>query len=345
MTRTLEAPNQTPYVSNEEALEIVDRYRHRVGERRYAAPIEAVEAEFPFLEKDLDGTAVYLARLGDNNVGAFKWRGAFVGAEALVNAGHKQIYTVSAGNAGAGAAEYARLNPDVDMRIIVPETAARQKKDRIRKLGQGASVQLIEIGSTFDEAYEWAKENEEGYWELPPFDSQSVSAGHGTIVKDIQRQIGDPDIIISPAGGLGLVSGILKNYEGQVHIVEAEGSNSTSLSMEAGYPVEADQPNQRHGGSAVKIVGQFGLKTVLANRDRVTMHTATDQEVRKFASDYEQHREDNWLRGHVENYESTTLVPISKLADIAREYASNGERVVVLGTGHNDSLDSLYRQN
>ena len=71
-------------ITGNEALRIVDNYRERVED---ASHIEALEKEFPSYAQLLGAGAVLLFRADLNKTGAFKWRGAIVGATALAEQG------------------------------------------------------------------------------------------------------------------------------------------------------------------------------------------------------------------------------------------------------------------
>ncbi|HMH70312.1 MAG TPA: pyridoxal-phosphate dependent enzyme [Candidatus Saccharimonadales bacterium] len=341
MTSNPEALGSTEqYIHGDEALRLFNKeYRHDpdVNERFM---VEDIGVEFPWLETSLGDAAVHWARAGENNARAFKIRGAAVGAEALLNKGYGALQTASAGNMGRSVALIGKKH-NIPTRIAVPRSAPEPKKEGIRRLWPGGLLEVREVGSTFDETLAWTLAHADGYGFLAPFDDPNVIAGQGTLVDDIIEQIDDFDHIVVPVGGGGLIAGIAKRIgelgmHALVHGVEAEGSNSLSLSMAASEITAADRPNKKYGGSAVKHVGKYALDICLANKEVIRLHTVPDSEVNQFMEAYWQHRQENQLEGHVANFEPTSLVPVLTLQAIAK--AHPGEVVVGVGTAHNDIL-------
>ena len=75
-----------------------------------------------------------------------------------------------------------------------------------------------------------------------PFDDPYVLAGQGTVGLEILEDRPDVEVVVVPAGGGGLVSGIAVAVKGvrpdvQVIAVEPEGSSALKLGLEAGEPV------------------------------------------------------------------------------------------------------------
>ncbi len=339
MTKNSEPlPSLSEFMHGDEALEIFNAYRTNPNVDDHTQ-IEVIDTEFPWLAEELGGAAVYLARLGDNKARTFKIRGAIVGAEKLLeHSGAMQI--ASAGNAGRSVALVGKMH-DVPTRVVVPMTAPFQKSEGIRQLWQGGLLQVKQEGQNYDEAFAWAKDHPDGYAMLAAFDDPNVIAGAGTIFDEIFDPEDDVDHIVLTAGGGGCAAGTVKRAvekgsRARFHIVEAEGSNSLSKSVTAGEVTAADAPNQRYKGSAVSEVGRYALAICLAYRDRIEFHTASDASVDDFIDHYEDSRLTAALDNRVPPYEPTSIVPMTKLADIAQRYPN--KKIVVLGTGHNDDL-------
>src|SRR5205814_8982813 len=69
------------------------------------------------------------------------------------------------------------------------------------------------------------------------FDDPDVIAGHGTIALELEEDAADASVIVVPAGGGGLVSGIAAAAETRVVAVEPEGSRALQEGLRAGRPV------------------------------------------------------------------------------------------------------------
>ena len=102
----------------------------------------------------------------------------------------------------------------------------------------------------------------------------------------------------------------------------------------AGRVVDAEAPNARYGGSAVRRIGDYTL-SVCRDADNLRTLTVSDDEVDMLTESYEQDRYDLW-RQDTPNFEPTTLVAVAALKQLVAKHP--GEPMVVIGTGYNDSL-------
>src|SRR6185503_9964186 len=140
--------------------------------------------------------------------------------------------------------------------------------------------------------------------------------------------------IVVPVGGGGLYRGIAQRATvrmpwATIHGVEAEGSNSLSISSRNGRVTRAEKPNKRYGGSAVLTTGEGTLRAyqTLAN---MQLWSSEDEDVKKIAEDYLDSVEDRGLdhSSGFEPFEPTTLVALAALERIAKEHP--GEGIVVV---------------
>lgn len=331
MTVTLER-TYTSATRGDEALAIIDGYRHIVEDK---TRVEALEAEFPYYVHDLGLTGVKLADLGDNASGAFKWRGAFVGAMRLKKQGAERLIAPSAGNHARGAVLAARAL-DMYVTVAVPSSAPPAKRERIKDLWDSHKLQVVTAGATFDESLAWALEQPGTL--LHPYDDANVIAGQGTVVDDVLRQAPEAKHLVVPVGGGGLAAGVLGRLDElgrediTVHLAEVEGSNSLTKSLRNYEVTDADAPNKRFGGSAVRKIGALGFDafTRYANMSVVSV---TEHDIDELSELYIDGRRE-LLRVTTPNYEPTSLVAIAAL----KQLRHLKQEVVVLGTGHNDSI-------
>lgn len=334
MTASLEC---SPTITGDEALKIIDSHRWEIDDH---FRVDELGDEFPRFAQRLGAQGLYLARAGDNEARTFKVRGALVAAERLAQQGVTAVRVPSAGNHLRGAVVAARVN-DIDINGIVPKTAPPSKREGAQELWPSARFQLHVVGDTFNEALEWTMAHPELGELLPPFDDPNIIAGQGTVVDDILASYPDTTDLVAPVGGAGLVSGILQRLdelgreEVRVHAVEAEGSNSLSLSLQNNQLTTVEAPNPRYGGSAVKRIGEHTFRLCQLYQDRLNVFTIPDTQVEAVIDEYDQDRRD-LLRESTPNYEPTTLVAIAGLEEVLRQGA--GGTVVAVGTGHNDSL-------
>jgi threonine dehydratase len=321
-------------ITGNEALQIVDSYRSRVGD---TSRVEALEREFPAYAQLLGNTAVQLFRADLNKTGAFKWRGAIVGTTRLVEQGVEHILVPSAGNHARGAV-WSASEFGVFVTPIVPTTAPKQKSEGLHELWDDPRLNIKIIGQSFNDSLTWAEQQTDGKI-LHPF-GELVIPGQGTVVDDILRLHPETKEIVLAIGGGGLAAGVLRRLEElgrtdiQVTAAEAEGSNSARKSLTAGELRPADAPNLRYGGSAVLTMGQHALD-IIARSNNFTVLPVPEQDVDEVIRLYADDRRANNLEMHP-NIEPTALVAVAAL----RKQIQHGDTVVI-ATGHNDALPKL----
>ena len=324
--------------SNESPLSIIDTYRKEFGDR---TTLSSINMEFPYLDIE-NRDNIHLLETGDNRAGAFKWRGALIGAIALQHAGHDRLVVPSAGNHARGAVLAARVL-DMSIDVVVPSTAPLAKREGLHELWADAKNRVHVAGATFDESLEYAHKliRERGGSLLHPYDNADVVAGQGTIVDDLLHITQDVDHIVLPVGGGGLLAGVTNRLralgqEGiRVTAVQAPGSDSLGRSIERQRITSAEAPNQAYGGSAVKRVGEQALHSALSYPN-LNIVTADQEDISYVIDTYEQSRNDlmRTERHFVPAYEPTSLVAIAGLYKVAGDHGTT----VVIGTGHNAPL-------
>ncbi|MGV8910245.1 MAG: threonine ammonia-lyase IlvA [Propionicimonas sp.] len=219
------------------------------------------------------GAYVWLKREDLQPVRSYKIRGAYNLISQLDDAQRAAgVICASAGNHGQGVA-FACAQLGIRGRIFVPATTPRQKRERIRALGEGR-VDLVVIGDTYDEAAAAARleAKERGSTVVPAFDDERTIAGQGTVAKEIVEQFGRaPDVLLAPVGGGGMISGCLA-YLSERHpgtrVVGAEpaGAASMAAALAAGAPVELDRLDTFVDGAAVRKVGELTFAMVQRHR-------------------------------------------------------------------------------
>ena len=169
-------------------------------------------------------------------IGSFKVRGA-TNALALADPARIAggVYTGSAGNMAQGLALAARLR-GVACRVVVPETAPRNKIEAIARLGATA------VPLPFDEWWgvlcHHGHPAEEGHF-VHPVSDPAVIAGNGTVGLEIVEELPDVRAIVVPYGGGGLSCGIAAAVgEGvPVFAAEVETAAPFAAALGAGRPV------------------------------------------------------------------------------------------------------------
>jgi|GEM_PF-322842 len=324
----------------DEALEIVHKYSDEVEDYFQVDPLET---EFPSLHQQIGRNGIYLARADDNLAGAFKWRGAMVGAIELQKRGYDSLVVPSAGNHARGVILAAKALA-MDIHVVIPKTAPPAKKEGLHELWDSPQLTVHAIGETFDDALDWAKENAHLGKLLHPYDNPHVIAGQGTLADDTLASLEKPQNVkhyVVSSGGFGGPAGALQRFHQlgrddiTVHAVEAEGSNSLSNSKRKNRVAAADAPNERYGGTAVRKIGEFGFTLFRRHKQSVNIVTANDEEVEAVIGDYESDRA-VLERNDTPSYEPTTLLAVAALKNITKNHPEGD--IVVVGSGHNAPL-------
>jgi threonine dehydratase len=137
--------------------------------------------------------------------GAFKFRGATNAVQSLSpDAAARGVAAHSSGNHGAALALAARTR-GIPAHVVVPRTATRSKREAIA--AYGARVVLCEPTLAAREAGVAEVVAETGAVEIHPFDHDDVIAGAGTAALELVDEVPGLDVVITPVGGGGLLSG------------------------------------------------------------------------------------------------------------------------------------------
>ena len=185
---------------------------------------------------------IYLKLENLQPIGSFKIRGAYNAmAEATRERLAAGVLTTSAGNMAQGVGWAAR-ELGIPFTVIVPDHAPETKLAAIERLG-GTYVKV-----PFDRWWQALEERSypgvEGLF-VHPVEDEPVMAGNGTIGLEILEDLPDPDTVIVPWGGGGLLVGIASAVkalrpETEVQAVELETAAPLTASLAAGEPREID---------------------------------------------------------------------------------------------------------
>lgn len=153
----------------------------------------------------LVGGSIYFKCENFQKIGAFKMRGAASAALRLLEENkHKGMATHSSGNHAQAIARAAQVL-GIPAHIVMPENAPRIKVEGTKAYG----AQII-----FCEPNQLARENtlaevveRTGAQFIHPYDNYDVIAGQASAALEILEDIPSLDIIITPVGGGGLLSG------------------------------------------------------------------------------------------------------------------------------------------
>jgi threonine dehydratase len=157
------------------------------------------------------------------NIGAFKARGA-MNAALLLSAEErlKGVATHSSGNHGQAVARAATIL-GIKSYVVMPGTASEIKKRGV--LAYGGEIILCEPTQQAREATLDEVVKKTGASVILPFNDYAVIAGQATVAKEILEDITNLDMLVSPVGGGGLLSGTClaaKYFSPAVSVIGAE---------------------------------------------------------------------------------------------------------------------------
>lgn len=209
------------------------------------------------------GCELYLKMENHQKTGSFKSRGAIFRMSRLTDEERKAgVITASSGNHAQGVAYAAMIN-GIDAKIVMPEYSVPAKVNAVQDYGAG----VVLSGSDYSDSREKAEEirKQEGRTFIEAFNCPYIISGQGTAGIEILEDLPDPDIIVVPVGGGGLISGIAiaaKSIHPSVKIigVESEKSDSMKKSIEAGRIIPHTSGESIADGISVKYPGELTLK-------------------------------------------------------------------------------------
>jgi threonine dehydratase len=183
------------------------------------------------------GLDLYFKCENFQKIGAFKIRGGMNASLQLTPEQlSKGVATHSSGN-HAQALAFAAKMLGVKAYIVMPESSPQVKVNAVR--GYGAEVTICASNQVARETTLQQIVDKTGATFIHPYDNDEVITGQATCVKEMIEAIPDIEIVVTPVGGGGLLSGTclgahyfkpgLKVYAG-----EPEGAADAVLSIQSG---------------------------------------------------------------------------------------------------------------
>ncbi len=244
--------------------------------RAAARRIRSHVIKTPLLESphlnEIAGGRLFIKAEPLQRTGSFKFRGAFnTLCQLTADQRDKGVVAYSSGNHAQGVALAARLL-GIQATLLMPADAPHIKVENTKSYG-AAVVH-------FDRYRESREEigaqlcSDQGAILIKPYDDPHIIAGQGTVGLEIAQQLREmniqPDLIVAPCGGGGLISGLslaVKSEIPEVQIFSAEPENfdDTAKSLAAGQIVSID-PKQNSLCDAL-MAAQPGNMTFAINRE------------------------------------------------------------------------------
>lgn len=263
--------------------------------------------------------------------GSFKARGATNTLLVLKEAGlTNRVTTHSSGNHGAAVAMAAQQT-GMHATIVMPHTAPAIKQANVASFG--AEIVLCEPTIQAREAAALKIVREHSATLVHSYNDVRVIAGQGTVGLEILEQVDRLDMVVTPVGGGGLLSGTaltMANLAPDVRVFSAEpaGADDAWRSMQAGQLTTIAAPRSIAGGLLVPL----SELTFSIIRKHVTQIYTVDEAEIVAAMRLLWDR----LKLIVEPSSAVTLAIILKHADVFK-----GKRVALVLTGGNVDLGKL----
>jgi threonine dehydratase len=186
---------------------------------------------------ELYGLDLYFKCENFQKIGAFKIRGGMNASLQLTKEQlEKGVATHSSGN-HAQALAFAAKMLGIKAYIVMPESSPQVKVNAVKDYG--AEVTICASNQAARESTLQGIVDQTGATFIHPYDNDEVITGQATCVKEMIEAIPDIDIVVTPVGGGGLLSGTclgahyfkpgLKVYAG-----EPEGAADAVLSLRSG---------------------------------------------------------------------------------------------------------------
>jgi threonine dehydratase len=216
------------------AAERISPYAHRTPVFRSTTIDERLGASLGFKCENLQ------------KVGAFKFRGACNTVFSLSDEEIRHgVATHSSGNHGAALALAARLRGTTCV-VVMPENTSAVKKAAVA--GYGARIVSCEPNEASREQVLEEILEAEGATLVHPFDDPRVIAGQGTAALEFLEQEPELDVVMTPVGGGGLLSGTaitVTALSPRTRIIGAEptGADDAYRSFRAGKLIPVGTPN------------------------------------------------------------------------------------------------------
>ena len=203
--------------------------------------------------RDHLGLDITIATETFQHTGSFKFRAAY---NLALNVQENEILTASSGNFGQALAYACRLLGK-KCTVVMPVTSAQVKIDAVRSYG--ATVDLVDttkVGRN-ERVAQLAGQMPEAYF-ASAYDDKFVIEGNASLGDELAAR--NFDVVISPVGGGGLISGIItglrRNYRHtMVYGAEPLLGNDAARSLKAGkiIPNETEPMTIADGARTISL--------------------------------------------------------------------------------------------
>lgn len=282
---------------------------------------------------DACGGTVFLKCENLQRVGAFKFRGAMNTLLQLSGEARRAgVVTHSSGNHAQAVALAGKLL-GVPACVVMPRTAPMVK--RAATEGYGAEVIPCEPTLAARESTVADLIGRFGYTNVHPYDDWRVMAGQGTASLELIEQAGPLDLVLTPVGGGGLLSGSAAAVKGlapgtQVIGAEPAAADDAQRSLRTGTIQPSNDP----------VTIADGLRTALGIRPFAIIKCLVDDIVTVSEPEIAAAMRFLWERVKIV-VEPSAAVPVA--AVLSGKVPVQGRRVGIILTGGNVDLAPMFQ--
>ena len=264
-------------------------------------------------------------------VGAFKFRGASNAILSLSEEeAEKGVATHSSGNHAQALALAAKLR-GIPAYVVMPENAPKVKVKAVRNYG--AEITFCESNLEAREKTLAKVVEKTGATFIHPYNDARIIAGQGTAALELLEDYPDLDMIITPVGGGGLLSGTAlaaKSIKPEIKVIGAEPANADDAyrSFQKGELIPVQNPDTIADGLRTSL-GKLPFSLIQQYVDDiVTVPEESIVEAMRYV----------WERLNM-IIEASCAVPVAAVFD--KKIDVEAKKVAIIITGGNVDLDNL----
>ncbi len=231
---------------------------------------------------EMVGARVFLKCESFQRVGAFKFRGAFNAISNLPEKEKRQgVLTYSSGNHAQAIALASKLL-GVAATIVMPNNAPAIK--RAATEGYGARVIEYDPDKSVREEVAESLLKKHNFTLIPPYDHADVIAGQGTAAFELFEDEKTLDLLLTPCGGGGLLSGsavAAKNLDSNCRVIgiEPELADDATKSFHTKVLHTVKNPPTIADGTRTPSLGKLTFPLVLEYVD--DMKTVSEEAIKE----------------------------------------------------------------
>ena len=259
-------------MENIPTLTEIHRAAQRIKPYIHCTPILTCET----LNK-MTGRTLYWKCENFQKVGAFKFRGACNAVFSLTEQeACKGVATHSSGNHAQALALAARMR-GISAYIVMPKNAPAVKVAAVK--GYGGKITFCEPTLKARETTLAKVVKETGAVFIHPYNDYRIIAGQATVALELLAEVPELDIVMTPVGGGGLLSGTaltVKYLSPQIDVIAAEpaGADDACRSFQTGRIIPSIHPQTIADG----LLTSLGDKTFAIIRKYVNDIVTVNEE-------------------------------------------------------------------